>query len=30
MIVKTLDLNTDFDLIKEQLDNIAYDYFGEI
>ena len=28
--VKTLDLNTDFDIIKEQLDNIAYDYFGEI
>ena len=27
--VKTLDLNADFELIREQLDNIAYDCFGK-
>lgn len=27
--VKTLDLNCDFNMIKEQLDSIAFEHFGE-
>lgn len=27
IIVKTLNLDADFELIKEQLDNIVYEYF---